>query len=111
MLADYFGIEVLSMTSGISFAFAATGYISGPPIAGAIFDATGKYLIAAELGGGLLLLAFAIVLFLPRDGTYRRTHIEIYDVEKVGEGGEVEGEGGGEVEGEANQETVPLMRN
>jgi MFS family permease len=59
--SELFGSQRLGVTLGIVFTGGAIGALAGPPLAGAIIDATGDYDIAIALAGGIALAAWSIV--------------------------------------------------
>jgi MFS family permease len=59
--SELFGSQRLGVTLGIVFTGGAIGALAGPPLAGAIIDASGDYEAAIALSGGLAFLAWTII--------------------------------------------------
>jgi MFS family permease len=59
--SELFGSQRLGVTLGIVFTGGAIGALAGPPLAGAIIDASGGYDAAIALAGGIALLAWSII--------------------------------------------------
>jgi len=66
--AELFGVRGLGGLLGLSYTAAALGGLLGPPIAGALIDATGSYRWAIALAMTLGLLAFVVTLPVSRPG-------------------------------------------
>ena len=59
--SELFGSQRLGATLGIVFTGGAIGALAGPPLAGAIIDATGDYDVAIAVAGGIALAAWSMV--------------------------------------------------
>lgn len=66
LLTRYFGLRAFSTLYGLTWTFYAAAGAIGPVILGRAFDATGSYVSLLVLLAGVLALAAAMNLFLPR---------------------------------------------
>jgi MFS family permease len=66
IIADLFGTAAIGSIIGFIFAFAGSSAALGPFIAGHIYDATGSYRVAFELGAVLNLTALLFVLLVEK---------------------------------------------
>jgi MFS family permease len=61
IMVDLLGVENLSLALGYVMIFRGIGILSGPPTAGAVYDATNSYDIAFYLAGGFIIFSCMIL--------------------------------------------------
>ncbi|MFH1003653.1 MAG: MFS transporter, partial [Chloroflexota bacterium] len=64
ILGDVFGEKNLGMITGIWFISGLPAGVLGPLMGGLIFDATGSYVLAILIAGGVCVLAFALSILI-----------------------------------------------
>ena len=66
MIAEFFGLESVGTMIGIVEIAWAAGAVTGPIMAGYVFDMSGRYNIAFSTGGLLMLIGTVATCFLKK---------------------------------------------
>ena len=61
IMVDLLGVENLSLALGYVMIFRGIGILSGPPTAGAVYDANQSYDIPFYLAGGFIILSCMVL--------------------------------------------------